>query len=194
MIWRACATFLLLLLPSQTAGGQSACEDWNTPAFFQSASLDTLQRCLAAGAVPTAVAEDGWTPLHHAAQFADALDVFAMLVAAGADPDAVGDDVASPLAIAAGNDRPAEVIAALARIPTLGATTGGQRFTMPQAMRAHPTWSPLSLRQAQTPTPTTADGRRSMSQPRAAHFVRYKRLEERLRECAAPPVRSVEPE
>ncbi|MCY4014587.1 MAG: alpha/beta fold hydrolase [Gammaproteobacteria bacterium] len=110
---RACATFLLLL-PLQSAGGQSACEDWNTPAFFQSASLETLQRCLAAGADPASPDEDGWAPLHHAAQFADALDVFAMLVAAGADPDAVGDDVASPLSIAAGNDRPAQVIAALA--------------------------------------------------------------------------------
>lgn len=110
---RACATFLLLLLPLQPAGGQSACEDWNTPAFFESASLDTVQQCLAAGADATAVDEDGWTPLHHAAQFADALDVFAMLVAAGADPDAFGDDVALPLGIAVGNDRPAEVIAAL---------------------------------------------------------------------------------
>lgn len=110
---RGCALFLLLLAPLQPAGGQSACEDWNTPAFFQQASLDALEQCLAAGADPNSRDADGWTPLHHAAQFADTLAVFAVLVAAGGDPDA-DEEAPSPLAIAAANNRPPGVIAALA--------------------------------------------------------------------------------
>ena len=79
MSWRGSATFCSCSCRRRLQAGSPRARIGT--AFFQWASVHTQRRCLAAGADATAVDEDGWTPLHHAARFADALDVFAMLVA-----------------------------------------------------------------------------------------------------------------
>ena len=64
-----------------------SCEKWNTPAFFKSASLADLSRCLKTKN-PDARDEKGRTPLHLAAWFGKKPGVVDALLAAGADPAA----------------------------------------------------------------------------------------------------------
>ena len=66
---------------------QVSCEKWNTPAFFRSAGLSDLTRCLEVKKTD-ARDEKGRTPLHLAARFSEKPGVVAALLAAGADPAA----------------------------------------------------------------------------------------------------------
>ena len=66
---------------------QDSCEKWNTPAFFRSAGLADLARCLKAKK-PDARDEKGRTPLHLAAWLSKKSGVVTALLAAGADPAA----------------------------------------------------------------------------------------------------------
>ena len=63
-----------------------SCEKWNTPVFFNSASLADLSRCLKVKN-PNARNKNGRTPLHYAAQGENPA-VVAELAKAGADPNA----------------------------------------------------------------------------------------------------------
>ena len=73
-----------------------------------------IRALLAAGADPSAFSDDGWTPLHAAAESNEHPDeVVAVLVAAGADPNALTLRGKTPLHVAARyNERP-EMVAAL---------------------------------------------------------------------------------
>ena len=65
---------------------RASCEKWNTPAFFNGASLADLSRCLKVNN-PNARNKNGRTPLHYAAQGENPA-VVAELAKAGADPNA----------------------------------------------------------------------------------------------------------
>ena len=65
------------------AHAQVDCADWNTGAFFEAADVSDVTRCLLAGADPNAGAEDGYTPLHRAAEFGTAEAVTALLEGGG---------------------------------------------------------------------------------------------------------------
>ena len=60
----------------------TSCRDWNTEEFFRSASLDTVMTCLASGAGIAERADDGHTPLHHAAWYSESAAVVEALLAA----------------------------------------------------------------------------------------------------------------
>ena len=66
---------------------RDSCERWNTPAFFKSADLADLSRCLKVKN-PNARNKNGRTPLHLASWFGKTPDVVTALLSAGADPAA----------------------------------------------------------------------------------------------------------
>jgi len=88
---------------------------WNSIAFFEKATLKTVQKRLESGADATARDEWGFTPLHFAAAFNDDPDVISALVDAGADLIARDKEWgATPLHWAAwSNDNPGIIIALL---------------------------------------------------------------------------------
>ena len=51
--------------PAMAAG--VPCDDWNTQAFFETATPESVTACLRAGADPKARSKYGYTPLHWAA-------------------------------------------------------------------------------------------------------------------------------
>ena len=74
-----------------TAGPAPAperCDEWNTRAFFESATAAEVSACLAAGADVAARRDDDDTPLHLAANFNENPAVIEVLLAAGADLEA----------------------------------------------------------------------------------------------------------
>lgn len=72
--------------PSPKKAARVSCAKWNTPAFFKSAGLSDLSRCLKMKN-PNARNQYGRTPLHYAAQ-GEAPELVAALVKAGAKPNA----------------------------------------------------------------------------------------------------------
>ena len=50
-----------------TLQAQADCADWNTEAFFLAAEVSDVTRCLQTGMDPEARSENGYTPLHWAA-------------------------------------------------------------------------------------------------------------------------------
>ena len=91
------------------------CEDWSTDAFFETATVEEVTACLAAGADPDAPNEDGLTPLHLAAQSNSAPAVIVALLDAGADLEAPTgeDDDATPVRYAATSNPSPSVLDAL---------------------------------------------------------------------------------
>ena len=69
-----------------SGAAQVSCEKWNTPAFFKSAGLADIARCLKVKK-PDARNKYGRTPLHYAAQ-GETPALVSALVKAGADPNA----------------------------------------------------------------------------------------------------------
>lgn len=87
---------------------------WNTSAFFQSATPETIRACVSAGESVNARAPDGRTPLHFAASNTDDPAVIRALLDAGARPDArSGEDFTVLCVAAAGNENPAVIRALL---------------------------------------------------------------------------------
>jgi len=78
------ALFASALLLAAPLRANAECLDWLYPAFWQAATAAEMTRCLAAGADPNAQEEDGWTPLHLAAE-KDSAETVAALLDAGAD-------------------------------------------------------------------------------------------------------------
>ena len=74
-----------LQVPAHKAHAVPACSNWNTRAFFTSASLSVVQTCLRTGADANARDEGGRTPLHFAAGYSDDPAIITALLGAGAD-------------------------------------------------------------------------------------------------------------
>ena len=91
----------------------SATADWNTEAFWKTATTADVSHCLADGADPKARDKDGATPLHHAAAFGTTPAVVTLLLAAGADLEARLENGRTPLHVAAGNNTDPEIVTAL---------------------------------------------------------------------------------
>ena len=62
-----------------------ACDNWNTEEFFETATVEEVTACLAAGADTAAQDRYGRTPLHQAARYNESPAVVDALLAAGAD-------------------------------------------------------------------------------------------------------------
>ena len=95
------ATACILLAPILRAQPAPTCEQWNTREFFRVASVEDVTACLDAGSDVSARAEEGYTPLHHAAQASENPEVVDALLAAGADPDTRDQHGDTPLSLAA---------------------------------------------------------------------------------------------
>ena len=90
----------VLATPAQAAQAAPSCEQWNTEEFFQTATVEDVTACLAAGADVTL---DGFgrEPLHWAAGNNENPAVIEALVAAGADVSARDEQGATHLHAAA---------------------------------------------------------------------------------------------
>ena len=102
-----------------TAGPAPAperCDEWNTEAYFEAATVEDVTACLAAGADVAALTErEEKTPLHLAAEFSMNPGVVEALVAAGADLEARKRGDHTPLHWAAAfSENPAVIEALLA--------------------------------------------------------------------------------
>ena len=103
---------LLIAVLALTATAWAAnCADWNTRAFFETATLAEVRGCLAAEAEVDARSEDGSTPLHLAALRTANPAVVAALVDAGADVNARDEGGDTPLHYAVFTDTPAVITA-----------------------------------------------------------------------------------
>lgn len=97
---------------SRPGAARVSCAKWNTPAFFKSAGLADISRCLKSKN-PNVHNENGRTPLHYAAQGEEPALV-ATLVKAGADPNARDAHGGwTPLHLAAWFGKSPAVVAAL---------------------------------------------------------------------------------
>ena len=127
MIARFAAT-LTLALSAFPASAQEDCEDWNTSAFFYTATAETVEACLEAGANldarhepapfstgPFLDTDGGNTPLHFASGSSWDLAVTAVLLAAGANVNARNQRGATPLHMAARSNHNPAVVAELVR-------------------------------------------------------------------------------
>ena len=96
----------VLATPALAAQEQPApsCEQWNTRAYFEAASVEAVTACLAAGANTETRDEIGGTPLHVAAVENGNPAVIEALLAAGANLEARDEDGNTPLHVAAQNE------------------------------------------------------------------------------------------
>ena len=83
-------TLYFLLLAATSFFGCAPCEEWDTAAFWQTATIEEVSDCLEAGANPNAGSEDGITPFHLAAISNANPAVITALLEAGADINAQG--------------------------------------------------------------------------------------------------------
>ena len=99
--------------PASRKRSTANCVDWNTRAFFQTATVGKMGECLEAGKDLNAWDKDGGTPLHWAARYTEHTAVISALIEAGADPNAWDKDGSTPLHWAAHNNEHLAVISAL---------------------------------------------------------------------------------
>ena len=85
---------------AEPAPAPERCDEWNTRAFFESATAADVSACLAAGADLDARDPNGWTPLHMATQWSESPEVIRVLLAAGAVLDARANTGLTPLQLA----------------------------------------------------------------------------------------------
>ena len=131
-------------LSSQAGAAAPSCEAWNTTKYFETATVQSVKACLAAGGDPNAQNEyNKRTPLHMAALYNKNPAVIDVLLAAGADLHALaaGADIltrhmwqSTPLHSAAeNNDNPMVVQALLAAGADLKSRDGYKRTPLHSA-------------------------------------------------------------
>lgn len=85
----------------------SLCAEWSTQEFFESATLEIVESCLAAGIDVNAQGVFGYTPLYFAVQYSDNSAIIKALLAAGAEVNVRNMLNDTPLDLAAEvNDNP----------------------------------------------------------------------------------------
>ncbi len=92
---RAVFAAVVAILPDASFA-QPDCGDWNTKAFFETASAGDVEFCLRRGADIKTPDWDGNTPLQVAAEHGNA-DAVTALISLGADIEARGENGATPL-------------------------------------------------------------------------------------------------
>ena len=112
----SCAFALLALFAVARPALALDCENWNTKAFFGTATSATIQGCLDSGADPNARGTLGqihnFTPLHWIAEKGDPT-VISMLLNAGANPTVPNEIGWTPLHMAAWGNANSAVISIL---------------------------------------------------------------------------------
>ena len=105
--------FSTMVASGSVAQSAPSCDQWNTGAFFGTATVVDVTTCLTAGADVNARDEAGHTPLHGAAGISGDPAVVEVLLEAGADPNAQTEDGSTPLHWAAGLSRNPAVVEVL---------------------------------------------------------------------------------
>ena len=103
----------LLTTPALSAQSPPDCEQWNTVAYFDTATPEEVTACLDAGADLEPRGNSDRTPLHWAAGNSENPAVIEALLAAGADPAARTEYGYTPLHLAAQYNENEAVIAVL---------------------------------------------------------------------------------
>ena len=98
---------------SQDGVAGVSCAEWNTQAYFETATVEDVTACLDAGADPAATNDAGVTPLHWAAWSNESPAVIQALLVAGANLEARNDNGGTPLRNAAWNNENLAVLEAL---------------------------------------------------------------------------------
>ena len=126
----------VLATPARAAQAAPNCEEWNTPTFFQTATVEDVTACLAAGADVAARDDRDITPLHWAALRNENPEVAQALLAAGADLAARAVADLTPLhAAAEGSENPAVLGVLLAAGADPMARANNGRTPLHQAAR-----------------------------------------------------------
>ncbi|MCY4119322.1 MAG: ankyrin repeat domain-containing protein [Acidobacteria bacterium] len=85
------------------------CRMWHTDVFFETATVEAVQACLAVGADPNGRGRSEQTPLHRAARFGEDPAVVEVLLETGADPEAQDAEGKTALHWAARNEHVATI-------------------------------------------------------------------------------------
>ena len=106
------------LMCVNAAVAQPSCRRWNTTAFFETATVADVSRCLKAGANihqerAGGWTHGGWTPLHSAAVYSKSPEVVKTLLDAGANTEARAVNSHTPLHSVAYNGGSPEVVKVL---------------------------------------------------------------------------------
>ena len=119
------------------------CAEWDTPKFFEAATLAEVVECLEAGVDVNARYEYGHTPLHYAAQNTDNPGVITALLEAGAEVNARSENGSTPLHFAAGStDNPTIIVVLVAAGAEVNARRGGELKLTPLHYAAWSTDNP----------------------------------------------------
>ena len=105
------AAFALVITAFATKDGRqplaSSCDNWNTPAYFNSATPEEVQTCIDSGSAIGAQGPRGLLPIHGAAASSSHPAVIVKLLDAGADLQAKSDGGGTALHFAGQNPNPA---------------------------------------------------------------------------------------
>ncbi len=110
---RIILTLLAAWAVASPALGGAACEAWHDPAFWQRSNAMVVRECLSEDGFISLHSQDGETPLHRAAEFADFPEAIYGFEGAGLDIDALNGRGLSPLHLVAMRAGPLTYVQAL---------------------------------------------------------------------------------